>query len=227
MAALGPLNPLEPSPKPRLGAEGPLVIGIAGGSGSGKTTLARALRDSLHGRVVILEQDHYYRSLAHLSAEERDAVNFDHPSAVELELLCAHLDALKTGNAIERPTYNFTVHDREPQGLRVEPHPVVIVEGIMVLVDEALRKRLHVKIFVDTDADIRLMRRVRRDLEERGRSFSAVRTQYHATVRPMHLAFVEPSKRFADLIVPEGGDNLVALRVLESLVRERVAEGAG
>jgi uridine kinase len=170
---------------------------------------------------VLIEQDHYYRAQPHRPLEERERVNYDHPDALEMELLCRHLDTLRAGSAIVRPTYDFAVHDRVPDGLPIEPAPVVIVEGILVFADERLRARFDAKIYVDTDADIRLMRRVRRDLEQRGRTFAQIRKQYYETVRPMHLAFVEPSKRFADVIVPEGGQNRVALELLLGLVRGR------
>ena len=200
----------------------PLFLGIAGGSGSGKTTIARAIGGAVPpGEGVLIEQDHYYRKQSQLSYEERERVNYDHPDALEIELLCAHLDALRRGEAIDRPTYDFSIHDRAPEPLHVPPARVIVVEGILVLADERLRERLDVKIYVDTDADIRLMRRIRRDLEHRGRTFQQVRKQYYETVRPMHLAFVEPSKRFADIIVPEGGENRVALELISSLVRAR------
>ncbi|HEY1957657.1 MAG TPA: uridine kinase [Polyangiaceae bacterium] len=203
---------------------GPLFLGIAGGSGSGKTTIARAIFDAVPpGEGVLIEQDHYYRKQSHLSYAERERVNYDHPDALEIELLCEHLDALRRGEAIERPTYDFSVHDRAPEPLHVPPARVIVVEGILVLADDRLRERLDVKIYVDTDPDIRLMRRIRRDLEHRGRTFQQVRKQYYETVRPMHLAFVEPSKRFADVIVPEGGENRVALELISSLVRARAA----
>jgi uridine kinase len=201
----------------------PLVVGIAGGSGSGKSTIARGILASLpKGSGLLLEQDHYYRSLSHMAFAEREAVNYDHPDALELELLCAHVDELRSGRPISRPTYDFSIHDRAPDPLPIPPAPVVVVEGILVLADERLRARFDVKIFVDTDADIRLMRRIRRDLEHRGRTFAQVRKQYYETVRPMHLAFVEPSKRFADIIVPEGGQNQVALDLILSHLRTRV-----
>jgi uridine kinase len=201
----------------------PLIVGIAGGSGSGKSTIATGILQALPtGSGLLLEQDHYYRSLSHLSREERERVNYDHPDALELDLLCAHLDELRGGRGIERPTYDFTVHDRAPKGLHLDATPVIVVEGILVLADERLRARFDVKVFVDTDADIRLMRRIRRDLEHRGRTFAQVRKQYYETVRPMHLAFVEPSKRFADIIVPEGGQNRVALDLILSHLRTRV-----
>jgi uridine kinase len=201
----------------------PLILGIAGGSGSGKSTIARAILEALpKGAGVLLEQDHYYRSQGHLPFEERERVNYDHPDALELDLLMAHIDALRTGGSIVRPTYDFALHDRAKTGVKIDPAPVLVVEGIMVLADERMRARLHVKVFVDTDADIRLMRRIRRDLEHRGRSFAQVRKQYYETVRPMHLAFVEPTKRFADIIIPEGGQNRVALDLILSHVRSRI-----
>src|SRR5215472_12284237 len=193
----------------------PLIIGIAGGSGSGKSTIAHAILDAVPaGSGVLLEQDHYYRSQSHLSPSERERVNYDHLDALELELLCDHLDALRAGAGVVRPSYDFAIHDRAREGVRIEPAPIIVVEGILVLADDRLRARFDVKLFVDTDPDIRLMRRIRRDLEHRGRSFAQVRKQYYETVRPMHLAFVEPSKRFADVIVPEGGQNRVALELL-------------
>ena len=154
-------------------------------------------------------------------AAERASVNYDHPDALELDLLTQHLDALRTGQSIVRPTYDFTTHDRAKEGLRVDPAPIIVVEGILVLADDRLRSRFEVKLFVDTDPDIRLMRRIRRDLEHRGRTFAQVRKQYYESVRPMHLAFVEPSKRFADIIIPEGGQNRVALDFLLSFVRQK------
>ena len=200
----------------------PFILGIAGGSGSGKSTIARAVLAALPaGTSILLEQDHYYRPQSHLPEGERERVNYDHPDALELDLLTSHLDALRSGACIVRPTYDFAIHDRAPNGVRIEPAPVVIVEGILVLADERLRARFDVKIFVDTDADIRLMRRIRRDLEHRGRTFTQVRKQYYESVRPMHMAFVEPSKRFADVIVPEGGENRVALELILSYVKAR------
>jgi len=199
-----------------------LILGIAGGSGSGKSTIARAIFSRIpRGQGVLIEQDHYYRKLSHLSFEERERINYDHPDSLEIDLLCTHLDALRRGESIERPTYDFSIHDRAAEPEHVDPMPVIVVEGILVLADERLRQRLDVKIFVDTDPDIRLMRRIRRDLEHRARTFTQVRKQYYETVRPMHLAFVEPSKRFADVIVPEGGENRVALELISSLVHAR------
>jgi uridine kinase len=199
------------------------IIGIAGGSGSGKSTIAQSiLKDLPKGSGILLEQDHYYRSQGNLPKNEREKVNYDHPDALEMELFIHHLDALRRGETIERPTYDFAQHDRAPRGEMIEPAPVIVVEGILVLADERLRARFDVKLFVDTDADIRLMRRIRRDLEHRGRTFMQVRKQYYETVRPMHLAFVEPSKRFADVILPEGGENRVAIDFLLSHIKGRV-----
>lgn len=204
----------------------PLVLGIAGGSGSGKSTIAKSILEALpEGRGVLLQQDHYYRSQSHLPPQERASVNYDHPDALELDLLTQHLDALRTGQPITRPTYEFTIHDRLKEGLRIEPAPVIVVEGILVLADERLRSRFEVKLFVDTDPDLRVIRRIRRDIEHRGRTFAQVRKQYYESVRPMHIAFVEPSKRYADIIIPEGGQNQVALEFLLSFVRQRAVEG--
>lgn len=173
---------------------------------------------------MLLQQDHYYRSQAHLPPAERSAVNYDHPEALELDLLTSHLDALRTWQSIQRPTYDFAIHDRVKEGVSIAPAPVIVVEGILVLADDRLRSRFEVKLYVDTDPDIRLMRRIRRDIEHRGRTFQQVRKQYYETVRPMHLAFVEPSKRFADIVIPEGGQNPVALEFVLSFVRQRSVE---
>lgn len=192
-----------------------MLIGVAGGTGSGKTTVAHKLGDSLpDGTAEIIEYDSYYRDLRHLPLAERAAVNFDHPDALESELLAEHLRALRAGAAIEVPSYDFVDHVRRSETRRVEPRPIVIVEGIMTLAVPFVREQLDLKIFVDTDSDIRVLRRIRRDIEHRGRSFHEVRDQYYDSVRPMHLEYVEPSKRFADLIIPEGGDNHVALEVI-------------
>ena len=207
----------DPSQRP------PFFLGIAGGSGSGKSTIARGILEALPaGAGVLLEQDHYYRAQTHLSLHERELVNYDHPDSLEFDLLLTHLDGLAAGQSIVRPTYDFAHHDRDTTGKPVLPARVIIVEGILVLTDPRLRTRFDVKLFVDTDADIRLMRRIRRDLEHRGRTFAQIRKQYYETVRPMHMAFVEPSKRFADLIIPEGGQNLVALDMILSHLRSRM-----
>jgi uridine kinase len=193
----------------------PLVVGIAGGTGSGKTTVARKLAAAMPpGRCATIEHDAYYRDQGHLTRAEREAINYDHPASLESDLLAAHLRELRAGRAVDVPIYDFSTHTRSADRRRVEPARLIVVEGILVFVDAALRELMDIKIYVDTDADIRLMRRIRRDLEHRGRTFQSVRDQYYATVRPMHNEHVEPTKRWADLIVPEGGDNHVALDVL-------------
>ncbi|MCC7072114.1 MAG: uridine kinase [Deltaproteobacteria bacterium] len=203
------------------------VIGIAGGTGSGKTTIARAIAAALAPEhVAMLEHDWYYRDRSDLSLDQKSQLNFDHPDSLETSLLVEHVRALKGDRGVEVPAYDFKTHARLPETRRVEPRPVLIVEGILVFVEPALRELMNVKIFVDTDADIRLMRRIRRDIEQRGRTFQQVREQYYKTVRPMHLAFVEPSKRWADVLIPEGGNNAVALDLVTSRVREVIAQGA-
>jgi len=192
----------------------PLVVGIAGGTGSGKTTVAHKLAASMPGRCVTIEHDAYYLDQGHLPLEQRAKINYDHPASLESALLAKHLGELRAGKAVDIPIYDFATHCRRPDLRHVEPARVVIVEGILVFTEAQLREQMDIKIFVDTDSDIRLIRRIRRDLEQRGRSFQSVRDQYYSTVRPMHIEYVEPSKRWADLIVPEGGDNKVALDVL-------------
>ena len=190
----------------------PLFVGIAGGTGSGKSTVAQKVAEGLPAAgVVTLDHDSYYKDLAHLSAEERRAVNFDHPDSLDNELFVEHLEKLRRGEPIDMPLYDFRTHRRSEQTRRVHPAPVVVVEGILIFADQRVRDLLDIKIFVDTDADIRLLRRIERDMLERGRTLWQVRDQYYRTVRPMHLQFVEPSKRWADLIIPEGGNNQVAL----------------
>jgi len=202
----------------------PYIVGVAGGTGSGKTTIARKIAESLPSEMVtILEHDAYYLDRGELSYEERCALNFDHPDALETSLLVTHVRTLKRGERIEVPMYDFKIHRRGPHTRRVEPTPIVLVEGILLFSDEPLRTELDLKLFVDTDADIRVLRRVRRDMEHRGRSFESIREQYYRTVRPMHLQFVEPSKRWADLIIPEGGHNGVALDLITAKVRSVLA----
>jgi uridine kinase len=202
-----------------------LVVGIAGGTGSGKTTVAKTIGAALPEQgVAMIEFDAYYRDRPDLGLEERAKINFDHPEALEIELLVEHLDRLKAGMGVDVPIYDFKVHRRLSESRRVEPARVVLVEGILVFVDHRVRERLDMKIFVDTDSDIRVFRRIRRDMEQRGRSFESIREQYYKTVRPMHLQFVEPSKHWADLIIPEGGNNQVALDLNISKL-ESVAAG--
>lgn len=193
----------------------PLIIGIAGGTGSGKTTVAQKLAAAMPpDRCAIIEHDAYYRDRGAMPLEEREMLNYDHPSALESELLAEHLTQLRAGFPVDVPIYDYITHTRRPERRQVRPLPVILVEGILVFAEPMLREQLDIKVFVDTDADVRLIRRIRRDLEQRGRTFSSVREQYYRSVRPMHLAFVEPSKRWADLIIPEGGDNRVAVDVL-------------
>jgi uridine kinase len=201
------------------------VLGIAGGTGSGKTTVAENVMSALPpGSAVLIAHDSYYRDRSGMAPSDRERINFDHPDAIETEFLERHLQDLRAGRAIEVPQYDFRQHARRTETVRVAPAPVVLVEGILVLAEERLRAQMDLKIFVDTDADVRLMRRIERDMAQRGRTFEQVRDQYEATVRPMHMAFVEPSKRFADLILPEGGENRPALdaivgRLLHTLGR--------
>jgi uridine kinase len=203
----------------------PVVIGVAGGTGSGKTTVARRILDRVGAEhIAYIAHDAYYRDLSHLPERLRAQVNFDHPDALETELLVEHLRTLRAGQPIEIPTYDFTVHTRTDQTRRVEVAPVVIVEGILVFVEPELRKLFDVKIYIDTDADVRFIRRLRRDIEERERSVQSVCEQYLSTVRPMHLEFVEPSKRYADVIIPEGGFNEVAIGMVAARIKGMLAE---
>jgi uridine kinase len=190
----------------------PLVIGIAGGSGSGKTTVAQEILQRVGPeRIAFLQHDSYYKDLTGLPPAQRAEVNFDHPNSLETELLTCHIEKLKDGQAIEVPIYDFSTHSRTEKSFKVNPRRVIVVEGILIFADAALRALFNVKIFVDTDADIRLIRRLQRDISERGRTAESVIKQYQSTVRPMHLEFVEPSKRYADVIIPEGGFNTAAL----------------
>ncbi len=194
----------------------PLVVGVAGGSGSGKTTVVRRIMEALSEEgATHLRHDSYYKDFGHLSEAERDRINFDHPDALETSLLVEHLGTLLEGRAVETPVYDFRTHLRSREStVRVEPTGVVLVDGILVLAEPDLRALLDIKVYVDTDADIRFIRRLERDVRERGRTVDAVIRQYVDTVRPMHLEFVEPSKRWADVIVPEGGHNRVAVDML-------------
>ena len=189
-----------------------MVVGIAGGTGSGKTTLAGFILDRVgRDKIAFLPHDAYYRDQKQLPLEERVKVNYDHPDSLETELLIAHIEQLKAGHPVERPVYDFTIHNRKVETVLVKPKPVILVEGILIFVEKQLRELFTMKIYVDTDADIRFIRRLERDIEDRGRTVESVIGQYLKTVRPMHLEFVESSKRYADVIVPEGGFNTVAL----------------
>jgi uridine kinase len=192
--------------------QAPVIIGIAGGTGSGKTTVAQAIYDRVGSdRIEWISHDSYYRNFDGLSTEERHKINFDHPDSLETELLTRHLDVLAKGSSVDVPKYDFATHARRHETQRVEPRRVIIVEGILVLAEPELRRRIDIKLYVDTPADIRFMRRLLRDIQTRGRTLDSVVKQYLTTVRPMHEEFVEPSKRYADLIIPEGGENQVAL----------------
>ncbi len=199
----------------------PVVIGIAGGSGSGKTTvLNHIVREFGADPIAVLDHDAYYRDLAHLSPEKRTRFNFDHPEALETKLMREHLDQLIEGESIEKPVYDFTTHTREDETETVEPRPVIIIEGLLVLAESLLEEQMDIKIYVDAADDIRLMRRIRRDMQERGRSIEGILRQYERTVRPMHLEFVEPSKREADIVIPRGGHNHVAIQMVMSRIQE-------
>ncbi len=202
------------------------VVGVAGGTGSGKTTISARIVESLPPEdVVVLQHDNYYYDRGDLSYEERSQLNFDHPESLETSLLVEHLEALRRGESVDVPGYDFTKHRRKDETTRISPRPLIIVEGILVFVEEPLRAQLDLKLFVDTPADIRVFRRIRRDLESRGRDFNSIRDQYYATVRPMHLQFVEPSKAYADLIIPEGGRNKVALDLILAKLQRLAQEG--
>jgi uridine kinase len=200
---------------------GPCILGVAGGTGSGKTTVARAILEAVGAdRITLIEQDSYYRDVDWRSEAELLHHNFDHPSALDNELLVSHLAALKAGHPIEVPIYDFVRHRRTPRTRRVMPQPVIVLEGILIFIEPGLRELLDFKIYVDTDADLRLIRRLGRDMAERGRTVQDVLRQYLGTVRPMHLEFVEPSKRWADIIIPEGGENRVALEMVVAHVQQ-------
>jgi uridine kinase len=202
-----------------------MIIGICGGTGSGKTTVANRILESVSkGEVVFLQQDSYYRNLDQLPVDIRNVVNFDHPDAIDNDLLIEHLRALKRGRAVELPLYDFKTHSRREETLHVEPQPIIIIEGILIFAEPRLLDEMDIKVYVDTPDDIRFIRRLSRDVAERGRTVESVIEQYLATVRPMHTQFVEPSKRCADVIIPEGGHNLVSISLISGRIRERLAD---
>ena len=199
----------------------PMIVGVAGGTGSGKTTLAKHIADAFGQNVTVIAHDSYYHLQVGKTYEERCLTNYDHPDAFETDLLCAHLDALCKGESVDVPVYDYTVHNRSEQVTRVAPAPLIVLEGILIFSDANLRDRMDLRIFVDTDADERILRRIARDTKERGRSLDSVITQYLTTVKPMHEAFVEPFKRYADVIVPGGGNNPVALdMIVQSICKQ-------
>lgn len=203
----------------------PVIIGVAGGTGSGKTTVARALVDAFNGEsVVMIEQDAYYKDQSHLTMEERLQTNYDHPFAFDNDLLIEHIKEMQHSRGIEKPIYDYNEHTRSGDTISIEPVDVVIVEGILALEDERLRELMDIKVFVDTDADVRILRRMQRDINERGRTIDSVVKQYTTVVRPMHLQFCEPTKRYADIIVPEGGENFVAIDLLVTKIRSVLTE---
>ena len=205
-----------------------IIIGVAGGTGSGKTTLTRRLKERFGDEMTVISHDNYYKAHDDITYEERSRLNYDHPDAFDTDLLVEHIKALRAGETVACPVYDFTQHNRSKETLLIAPTGVIVVEGILIFADSKLRDLMDVKIFVDTDADVRILRRIVRDVRKRGRSLESVVTQYLTTVKPMHEQFVEPSKRFADVIVPEGGKNLVALdmiiRRVEHHLRENAAE---
>jgi uridine kinase len=202
-----------------------LVVGISGGTGSGKTTVANRILETVNAKdVVFIQQDSYYRNLKDLPLDYRQLANFDHPDAIDNDLLVNHIKKLKAGEPVELPIYDFRTHTRLNDTVRIEPKPIVIVEGILIFSDPRLLEQMDVKVFVDTPDDVRFIRRLKRDLAERGRTVDSVIEQYLATVRPMHMQFVEPSKRYADVIIPEGGHNLVSIDLISGKIRERLAD---
>ena len=201
-----------------------LVIGIAGGTGSGKTTLMKNLISKYGDHITVLSHDNYYKRHDDMTYEERCQLNYDEPAALETDLMARHLDQLRQGNAIDCPVYDFTVHNRSDETVRIEPQKVIIVEGILIFENQPLRDLMDIKIFVDTDADVRLCRRIKRDVNKRGRTLESVLLQYQQTVKPMHEKYVEPSKKFADIVVPEGGKNLVALDMIMGRIQRHMEE---
>jgi uridine kinase len=204
----------------------PVVIGVAGGTGSGKTTVAHEiLKRAGTNQISLIQHDAYYKDLSDLPPAQRAMQNFDHPDALDNQLLIAHLQELKAGRPVEIPVYDFTTHSRTAETRRVEPYPVLLLEGILIFADATLRHLMDVKIYVDTDPDIRFIRRLERDIAERGRTMASVIHQYLGTVRPMHQEFVEPSKRYADVIIPEGGFNEVAMEMVAARIRSLLEAG--
>ncbi len=202
----------------------PIIIGIAGGTGSGKSTLVQEIAAEFRDSVCLISHDYYYKAHDDMPYEDRCKLNYDHPNAYDTDMLVEHLQLLKRGLSVHRPVYDFTQHNRAQEVVEVSPAKVIIVEGILIFAEEALRKMFDIKLFVDTDADVRILRRILRDVKERGRTLESVVTQYLTTVKPMHEQFVEPSKKYADIIIPEGGQNLVALSMVNHRIRALLME---
>lgn len=204
-------------------SEKPLIIGVAGGSGSGKTTVVDKILQRIgKSNIQLIEHDSYYRDLKHLPFSEREKENFDHPSALETELMIHHLEALRRGEEVQMPVYDFVTHSRTEETRLASPKRIILIDGILIFSEPELLKMMDIKIFVDTDDDVRLLRRLRRDIEERGRDLAGILNQYETFVRPMHLEFVEPAKRYADIIIPHGGENKVALNMIIAMIKEQL-----
>jgi len=205
--------------------ESPLILGVAGGSGSGKTTVVENIVAGIgREKILLIEHDSYYRDLSHLPLEDRRKQNFDHPSSLETELMIRHLSALRSGYKVDIPVYDFVAHTRTEETLAASPKSIILIDGILIFSEPKLRNLMDIKLFVDTDDDVRLLRRLKRDILERGRDFNGVLNQYENFVRPMHLEFVEPSKRYADIIIPRGGENRVALEMVSALIKGKLQE---
>lgn len=207
-----------------MSARRPLIIGVAGGSGSGKTTVVRRIIERIgDNNILLIQHDSYYRDLSHLTIEERSLQNFDHPQALETELMIEHIKGLLDGKTIDIPHYDFAHHTRSEETTQVSPRRVILIDGILIFYEKALRSMMDIRLFVDTDHDVRLLRRIKRDLAKRGRSLESILHQYEHFVRPMHFEFVEPSKRYADMIIPHGGENAVALDMVDAVIKERLS----
>ncbi len=200
----------------------PVVIGISGGTGSGKSTITEAIQSEVKDKITIISQDSYYKNFGHLPFEERNKINFDHPNTLDNELLIEHIHQLKKNQIIQMPVYDFKTHSRLERTITKKPTKLIIIEGILIFENVELRNMMDIKIFVDTDADIRILRRIKRDMKERGRDFQSIVDQYHSTVRPMHIEFVEPSKKYAHVIIPEGGKNKIGIDMIVSKIKHIV-----
>jgi uridine kinase len=202
----------------------PVIIGIAGGTGSGKTCVTKAIQESISDHITVIPQDAYYKNFTDLNYEQRNAINYDHPNAIDTELLINHIRALKDSVPVKQPIYDFKSHSRAEETCKVYPNTIIVIEGILIFENEEIRKLLDIKIYVDTDSDIRILRRIERDMAERGRTLESIMHRYRTMVRPMHIRFVEPTKRYADIIVPEGGHNKIAIDMIISRLKHILVE---